>query len=62
MPLDQDVFLDELTVRIRSMTRQTRLYEVLRNELTKKGYWRRQPRGDSKKGWAAMKAKAKQSA
>ena len=57
MPLDQDKFLDELRVRIRAMTPQTRLYRVLRDELGEKGYWRRLARGNPKKGYAAMKAK-----
>ena len=54
MPLDQEKFLDELRVRIRAMTPQTRIYRVLRDELMERGYWRRKPRGNPKKGYQRM--------
>jgi hypothetical protein len=57
MPLDQEKFLDDLRVRIRAMTPQTRIYRVLRDELTERGYWRRHARGNPKLGYAMMKAK-----
>lgn len=59
MPVNHDKFLDELKVRIRTMTPQTRLYRVLRDGLTERGYWRKLARGNPKAGYAAMKAKAK---
>jgi len=57
MPKDLTKFLDELRVQIRQMTPQSRVYKVLRDELTAKGYWRRLSRGNPKLGYAKMKAK-----
>jgi hypothetical protein len=54
MPLDQEKFLDDLRVRIRAMTPQTRIYRVLRDELTERGYWRRHSRGNPKLGYLRM--------
>lgn len=41
---------NELREAIRHMTRQQWLYRALRDELTKKGYWRKLPRGNPRKG------------
>ena len=39
------------------MNSRKKLYQVLKNELTKLGHWRDRPRGNPAKGWAAMKDK-----
>ena len=49
--------LVQLTKEIRSMNSRKKLYQVLKNELTKLGHWRDRPRGNPAKGWAAMKDK-----
>jgi hypothetical protein len=41
------VNLDQLRQEIRTMTKDTKLYRVLRDELTKLGYWKKRPRGKS---------------
>lgn len=46
--------LEELAEAIRSMTRRQALYKVLRDELSKKGYWKNLPRGNPKKGYKGM--------
>ncbi len=38
--------LEQLRKEIREMSRKTMLYEVLRDELTELGYWRRLGRGN----------------
>lgn len=47
--------LNELRIAIQNMTRQQGLYKVLRDELTKQGYWRVKPRGNPKLGYKIMK-------
>jgi hypothetical protein len=47
------VDLDQLSTEIRSMTRRTQIYRVLKTELSAKGYWKSLPRGDPKKGYRA---------
>jgi hypothetical protein len=49
--------LKELREAVRNMTRQQGIYEVLRDELTTLGYWRRLRRGNPAKGYRNMKAK-----
>jgi hypothetical protein len=48
--------LEELSQAIRSMTPQQGIYKVLRDELSVKGYWRKLPRGNPRKGYLAQKA------
>jgi hypothetical protein len=60
MGRSQDDFLDELKVRIRKMTPQTRVYHVLRDELSERGYWQRLPRGNPKLGYRRMQEIKKQ--
>jgi len=45
--------LDQLTQEIRDMTRQHPLYRVLRDELTRLGYWHNRPRGNPAAGYKA---------
>ena len=49
--------LDRLRVEIRDMTRTHALYKLLKEELTKLGYWRSKPRGNPAKGYKAMRDK-----
>ena len=37
---------------IRRMTRETKLYKLLKEELTAQGYWKAKPRGNPKKAKA----------
>jgi hypothetical protein len=41
----------QLANEIRVMNRQNILYRVLRDELSKRGFWRMKPRGDPAKGF-----------
>ncbi len=54
------VKLEELREAIRCMTRKQSIYLVLRDELTKLGYWRKKPRGNPKLGYLKMKDKLEQ--
>ena len=51
------LFNSELELResIRHMTRQTMLYKILRDELTKLGYWHKLSRGNPQKGYEKSK-------
>jgi len=49
--------LEILRQKIRKMTRQQKLYKILKEELSKKGYWKKLPRGDAKKAGLASKEK-----
>ena len=51
--------LNELGEAIDSMTRQQGIYRVLRDRLTAKGYWRKLPRGNPRKGYDVMKSHKK---
>lgn len=62
MPKRMDRFLDELRVEIRRMTPQSRIYHVLREELTHKGYWKRKSRGNPRLGYRRMQEVRKQKA
>lgn len=46
--------LKELRESIHKMTRQQGIYQVLRDELTAKGYWRKLPRGNPSAGRRKM--------
>ena len=46
----------KLTQEIEKMTYKTTIYKVLRDALSKRGYWHRLPRGNPKRGWAKAKA------
>jgi hypothetical protein len=45
----------QLAIEIRRLDRHHKLYRVLRDELTKLGFWRVRPRGNPSKGYKAMK-------
>ena len=57
---------EELRQEIRDMgvlgnkARQTKLWVILKDELTALGHWRNLPRGDSRKGYAKGWGKNKQ--
>lgn len=44
--------IEYLRVMIRRMTRETKLYKLLKEELTAQGYWKAKPRGNPKKAKA----------
>jgi len=46
--------LEVLRYDIQNMTRKSKLYNVLRDELTKLGYWRKRARGNPSKGYEAQ--------
>lgn len=48
--------LDQLIVELRHLNRHQALYRILRDELSKLGFWRVRPRGNPSKGFKAMKA------
>jgi hypothetical protein len=39
--------LDQLRVELRRLTNEQALYHVLKDELTKLGWWKAKPRGES---------------
>uniref|UniRef100_A0A6M3LS46 Uncharacterized protein n=1 Tax=viral metagenome TaxID=1070528 RepID=A0A6M3LS46_9ZZZZ len=41
----QNDYIEELRQKIQGMTRRTELFKVLKEELTKQGYWRNRARG-----------------
>lgn len=45
--------LNELRLAIRKLKRHQQIYKVLRDELSEQGYWKKQPRGNPKKGYNA---------
>ena len=49
----------ELERRLRKLTRRSRLYRLLKFELTIQGYWKNLPRGNPLKGGLSAKAKKK---
>lgn len=51
--------LKQLASEIRRLDRRHQLYRVLKDELTKLGYWRIKPRGNPSKGYQVMKARTK---
>ena len=50
-----DIDTDQLRVEIRGLKRHQKLYRVLKEELSKLGFWRNRPRGDPAKGLKTMK-------
>lgn len=42
----------ELRERVRKMSRQSRIYRILKEELSVLGYWKARKRGDSALGYA----------
>jgi len=46
--------IDRLRLEIRDMTRDSVLYQALKEELTELGHWRNQPRGNPIKGYRAL--------
>jgi len=47
--------LEQLRTEIRGMKRHHALYRLLRDELSKLGFWRVRPRGDPAKGYKVSK-------
>uniref|UniRef100_A0A6M3KL18 Uncharacterized protein n=1 Tax=viral metagenome TaxID=1070528 RepID=A0A6M3KL18_9ZZZZ len=47
--------LEQLRIEIRVLHRSHSLYRLLRDELSKLGFWRQRPRGNPKKGYKVMK-------
>ncbi len=47
----------ELRLAIGAMSPRSKLYKVLKEELTARGYWQNKPRGNPSKGYQAMKSK-----
>ena len=47
--------LEELRLAIRTMTPRTKLYKVLKEELTRLGHWKPLPRGNPSKGFESIK-------
>ena len=47
--------MEWLRAEIRQMTRETKLYKLLKEELTELGYWKNRKRGDPKAGYAKSK-------
>lgn len=50
MPKDDFDYV-ELVRRIKDLTPRTRLYNILKQQLILKGYWKNKPRGNPAKGW-----------
>ena len=46
-----EIDLGQLARAIRKMDRHQLLYQVLKRELTRLGYWRSRPRGNPAKGY-----------
>ncbi len=44
---------NQLALAIQSMTPRSKLYKVLKRELSLLGYWRNRPRGNPAKGYKA---------
>jgi len=53
-----NIDLKQLAEAIRTMNHASPIYQVLRDELSKRGYWRRLPRGDPRKGYIAQQNKS----
>jgi len=47
-------YLDELKNDLMSLDRHSKLYKLLKNELSMLGYWRNKQRGNPAKGFKAM--------
>ena len=45
---------NELRTTIRAMTRQTWIYQLLKEELSRQGYWKAKPRGNPRNGYKTM--------
>lgn len=56
-----DIPDQELREAIQGVKPRTRLYRILKEELAKLGYWKNQPRGNPRKGFAATHNKGRQS-
>lgn len=48
----KDVFLDKLRSEIAGMTRKSRIFSLLKEELGAIGYWKNKARGNPAKGYA----------
>lgn len=53
------VDLTQLIAEIRHLERHQKLYRVLKDELSKLGFWRNKPRGDPAKGYRMKGTKTK---
>jgi hypothetical protein len=54
---NKSIDLEILRQKLQKLTRQQKLYKILKEELSKKGYWKKLPRGDAKKAGLASKEK-----
>ena len=48
-------YIDDLRSDLSSLKRDSKLYKLLKQELSMQGYWHNKPRGDAAKGYRAMK-------
>ena len=55
--MDKSIVTKHLAQRIRSMTLRTKLFKLLKTELSVLGYWRNKPRGDSAKGYEVQQSR-----
>ena len=51
------LFLTELTSKIRAMKPRGALYKAIKRELSALGNWKCKPRGNPAKGWATRNSK-----
>ena len=47
-------YIDELRNDLRSLKRDSKLYKLLKQELSAQGYWHNKQRGNPSKGYKAM--------
>ena len=53
----EEAFYKILEQKLDKMTRKTRLYLILKEKLSEKGYWKKKKRGNFKKGLEKMSLK-----
>lgn len=53
------VDIDKLREAIRVMTRRSKIYKVLKEELSSLGYWKNKRRGNPRAGYECMLTKGK---
>ena len=47
-------YIDDLRNDLQSLKRDSKLYKLLKQELSMQDYWHNKPRGDAAKGYKAM--------
>ena len=55
LPNTRYYYIDDLRRDLSSLKRDSKLYKLLKEELSVQGYWHNKPRGDAAKGYRAMK-------